>query len=410
MRFGVQAIFAVAVAVLPVHAAGQDAPQTQADDYTRYELLAPGTGQFRILYEVTATKAGAPFFFNAIRKGSVASDEHVFDAATGAPLKFEVVSGATARAQGHPTADLDTEWIKVYLARPVPADGEARVVIDKTYKDDKSYFVQGETIVFDRPLGIRRNSVVLPAGYRLIACNVPSQVLSTPDGRVMIAFMHPGPAAAPLVIEALPGLAPFTPPAGRDRPDTFTNTSRLVERAHHDREIVYRLGDPATHTVEVTHDYTEARVGVSHYLNVVAEGLSVSAPTVRNLDTGESLPVQVTSPRSLGTWKITPEEPVPPRSRVVLASFPAVTAGHSIRLRVTAATTDPAYRLHGDELHWQRVFDRPRSAVVLPPGWTVVTSSMPCTVDVTPEGHQRLSFENDRPDDMLVLIRARRIR
>ena len=30
-------------------------PQTQEDDYTRYELLAPGTGQFRILYEVTAT-------------------------------------------------------------------------------------------------------------------------------------------------------------------------------------------------------------------------------------------------------------------------------------------------------------------------------------------------------------------
>ena len=27
--------------------------QTQADDYTRYELLLPGSGKFRILYEVT---------------------------------------------------------------------------------------------------------------------------------------------------------------------------------------------------------------------------------------------------------------------------------------------------------------------------------------------------------------------
>ena len=33
--------------------------QTQADDYTRYELLAPDTAQFRILYEVTATTPGA---------------------------------------------------------------------------------------------------------------------------------------------------------------------------------------------------------------------------------------------------------------------------------------------------------------------------------------------------------------
>ena len=51
--------------------------QTQEDDYTRYELLAPDTAQFRILYEVTATTPGARFFFNAIRKGSIASDERV---------------------------------------------------------------------------------------------------------------------------------------------------------------------------------------------------------------------------------------------------------------------------------------------------------------------------------------------
>src|SRR6187402_1256775 len=103
--------------------------QTQEDDYTRYELLAPDTAQFRILYEVTATTAGAPFFFNAIRKGSVASDESVVDIMTGQPLKWEVVSGEQARKEGHPTADLDTEWLKVHLARPVPKGGEGRVLI-----------------------------------------------------------------------------------------------------------------------------------------------------------------------------------------------------------------------------------------------------------------------------------------
>ena len=65
--------------------------------------------------------------------------------------------------------------------------------------------------MFDRSLGIRRNAVVLPAGYRLVSCNVPSQVMTTPDGRVMITFMNPSAAAAPLVIRAKPGLAPFTP-------------------------------------------------------------------------------------------------------------------------------------------------------------------------------------------------------
>ncbi len=81
-------------------------------------MLGPDTAQFRILYEVTATTAGASFFFNAIRRGSIATDESVVDMMTGQPLKWEVVSGQQARAEGHPTADLETEWLKVYLVRP----------------------------------------------------------------------------------------------------------------------------------------------------------------------------------------------------------------------------------------------------------------------------------------------------
>src|SRR5436190_14179821 len=68
-----------------------------ADTYTRYELLAPESHQFKIYYEVTETRAGARFHFNAIREGSTASDESVVDLATGKPLKFEVVTGAEAK-------------------------------------------------------------------------------------------------------------------------------------------------------------------------------------------------------------------------------------------------------------------------------------------------------------------------
>ena len=45
-----------------------------ADTYTRYELLAPETHQFKIYYEVTETRVGARFHFNPIREGSEASD------------------------------------------------------------------------------------------------------------------------------------------------------------------------------------------------------------------------------------------------------------------------------------------------------------------------------------------------
>ncbi|MGE0863784.1 MAG: hypothetical protein AB7P34_07765 [Vicinamibacterales bacterium] len=389
--------------------------QTQEDDYTRYELLGPDTAQFRILYEVTGTTAGAPFFFNAIRRGSIATDERVTDMMTGQPLKWEVVSGKQARAEGHPTADLETEWLKVHLARPVPKGGEARVLIDKTYKDAKSYFRDGDTIVFDRSLGIRRNAVVLPAGYRLISCNVPSQVMATSDGRVMITFMNSSAAAAPLVIRARPGLAPFTPklPTTRGTATPVTMASqaaRLSDRAHQDREIVYFPHDPATHSFSLFHDYTESRPGVGHYFNVVRAGSSVSNPSAVLLDTGAALKVETLSGAELKKRGLDAGEPVGDATQVVVISFPAVKAGQSARLRITETYTDPnRYLLDGDELVWDRAFGRPRNAVVLPAGWTVVASSVPAAISQDADGRQRLYFENPRNDEIQVLIRARRV-
>src|SRR3954464_11587787 len=128
----------------PAAAAPPGPKQTEQDEYTRYELLAPDTASFKIDYEVTATTPGARAFWNPIRKGSVASDEAVHDLMTGAPLKFEQVSGAQARAHGLADADPDSDYIEVHLARPVPADGgQARLRIIKTYKDPKSYAQQG---------------------------------------------------------------------------------------------------------------------------------------------------------------------------------------------------------------------------------------------------------------------------
>jgi hypothetical protein len=164
-----------------------------ADTYTRYELLAPETHQFRIYYEVTETRAGARFHFNAIRAGSEATDEAVFDLATGKPLKFEIVTGAQAKID-QPSGNFspDEKYIKVHLAHPVPARGEYRIRIDKTYKDAQSYYTQGDRIIFKRSLGIPRNSVVLPAGYEIVSSSVAAQVMMEPGGRLKLSFVNPG--------------------------------------------------------------------------------------------------------------------------------------------------------------------------------------------------------------------------
>ena len=178
-------------------------PPVEADEYTRYELLAPETAQFHILYEVTAIAPGATLYFNPIRKGSVASGERVTDRMTGEELHFEVVSTDEARRSGLADAEAGTDYIRIHLPRPVPpGGGQVRLLIEKTYKDPKSYFRDGDAIVFTRSLSIRRNSVVLPAGYELLSCNVPSQVLTERTAAILISFLNAGPGDAPLTIRA----------------------------------------------------------------------------------------------------------------------------------------------------------------------------------------------------------------
>lgn len=180
-------------AMLLALSAGAPAQYISADTYTRYELLAPETHQFRIFYEVTETKPGARFHFNAIRPGSEASDEEVYDLATGKQLKFEIVTGAQAKTDS-PDGSFDpaAKYIKVHLTHPVPTGGEYRLRIDKTYKDDKSYYTEGDLIVFKRPLGIPRNSVVLPVSYEIVSSSVATQLISQQDGRLKLAFVNSG--------------------------------------------------------------------------------------------------------------------------------------------------------------------------------------------------------------------------
>src|SRR5439155_26977 len=85
-------------------------------------------------------------------------------------------------AQRGGAVDTLQKYIRVTLARPVPEEGEGRVLIDKTYYDPKSYFEENGQIVFNRPLGIKRNAVVLPPGYDMVSSNYPAQVLQEPDG------------------------------------------------------------------------------------------------------------------------------------------------------------------------------------------------------------------------------------
>ena len=251
--------------------------------------------------------------------------------------------------------------------------------------------------------------------------SVPSQVLPEPDGRIRVSFMHQGPGEAALVMKAKPGAQtgdaakaqPLTekrswePPAAQGP----TERERLAERAHQDRDIVYFLQQPETHAFKLSHDYTESRAGVDKYLNVVRPGSTVSDPSAKVLDTGEPLKVEVMTGRKLEQAGIDPgDEKVGSDQAVVVFRFPAVKQGQSVRLRMAETYAAPeSYYLDGDELVFDRSLARPRNSVVLPSGWYLVALSIPGVITQTADGLVRIDFVNSRPDNVAVLIKAKKL-
>ncbi len=167
-------------------------PALASEDFTLYELLAPDSHQFAIVYDTTATREGALFYLNPIRAGSVATKERVIELSTGRELKFEVVNGKDAKAEGLVTerAADDALFLKVHLPGPVPKGGETRIRIYKTYTDAASYFVKDGQLVFDRPLGIKRNVVILPKGWELVGSASPAIVSTDSDSRIRVSFRN----------------------------------------------------------------------------------------------------------------------------------------------------------------------------------------------------------------------------
>jgi hypothetical protein len=187
--------------------------------------------------------------------------------------------------------------------------------------------------------------------------------------------------------------------------------ARLNERAHQDRDIVYFLQQPETHAFDLYHDYTESKEGTDTYVNIVRPGSRSSNPSAYVLDTGQKLKVETLKGAEISARKVEIGEDVKPETEIVVIWFDPVKKGESVRLRIAETYTDPArYKVENGELVWDRSFGRPRNAVVLPAGWYLTNSGVPATVSETSDGRIRLDFWNPRPDEIGVLLTARKRR
>jgi hypothetical protein len=181
-------------------AASQNAPSSQLvterasqDREILYEMLAPETHAFRITHDYTARKAGEQYYFNVVRAGSHVTDPESIDLDSGARLKWEVLTGKQVKERKLPLSNVedDSEVVITHLAHPLAAGETNRIRLKETYTDAKSYYTEGDEIVWDRTFGRLRNTVVLPQGWYLTGLASPSTIQTLPDGRVSVYVVNP---------------------------------------------------------------------------------------------------------------------------------------------------------------------------------------------------------------------------
>jgi len=301
------------------------------DPYTEYSLLEPDTEQFRIRYLPEQPRAGSTELVNATRGGSEGSDIQVYDPRTGKPLEF------TYQQQG---ADPENHAIRATLAAPVPEGGIGRVLIYKTYKDPRTYMMQGEDIVWVRSLAGYRLGVILPKGYAFASSNVAAQLTTLPDGRLKLAFANPSGQSNPVTIHARKTTALFAPVPYEDM---FFD----------DVKTLYTLGDPDTHSMQVEQIYSDYRKGARARLDSL-QYLALEDLKVTDLDTAKVLEATRQGPNTS-----------------VPLEVPIVDDKQSAHLKITGTLKDAAYRADKGDLVFDRTLHGLRNTVVLPAGWEV---------------------------------------
>ncbi|HUL72083.1 MAG TPA: hypothetical protein VLT86_03230 [Vicinamibacterales bacterium] len=333
--------------------------------YTEYQLLEPGSESFRIKYLPEQNRAGATELVNATRGGSEGGDIEVYDPRTGKPLKFVY--------EPQPNSP-DNHQIRATLAMPVPEGGIGRVLIYKTYKDERTYRMNGPDIAWVRSLSGYRLAVVLPKGFAFISSNVAAQLSTTADGRLKLAFANPSGQSNPVTIHARKTTAEFTP-------------SPFTDMFFDDIKTLYDLD--AGGVVKVEQTYSDYRKGASATIDSLSY-LPLQDLKVVDLDTAKAL-----TPVKRG------------QATTVALEVPITDDKQSAHLRVTGSIAGGCKVVNG-ELVFDRTLHGLRNTILLPAGWEVSAVSQSGTIG-TYQGRAFVALINLNSENQYrVTIRARK--
>src|SRR3954470_10403654 len=310
------------------------------DAYTEYEILKPGSEEFRIKFLPEETRVGATELVNATRGGSEGSGVEVYAPRTGKPLTF------TYQQEG---SDPDNHAIHAKLPIPVPQGGVGRVLIYKTYKDPRTYMMHGDDIVWVRSLSGYRLGVLLPKGFAFISSNVAAQLTTSSGGQLKLSFANPSGQSNPVTIHARKTAASFVP---RGDNDMFFD----------DVKTLYDMEAPEAGRVKVEQIYSDYRKGARAQLGTLGN-LPLQDLKVIDLDTGKPF---ATAKDGASTF--------------VKLDVPITDDRQSAHIKITGAYRETGYRQLGDELVFDRVLQGLRNTIILPEGWELSALSQSGTI------------------------------
>ena len=338
------------------------------DAYTEYEILKPGSEEFRIKFLPEESRVGATELVNATRGGSEGSGVEVYDPRTGKPLTF------TYQQEG---SDPDNHAIHAKLPIAVPQGGVGRVLIYKTYKDPRTYMMHGEDIAWVRSLSGYRLGVLLPKGFAFLSANVAAQLTTTGSGQLKLAFANPSGQSNPVTIHARKTTAIFPP---RDDNDMFFD----------DVKTLYDLEAPESGHVKVEQTYSDYRNGARALLGTLGN-LPLQDLKVIDLDTGKPF---ATAKDGAATY--------------VKLEVPIVDDRQSAHLKLTGSFREPSYKALGDDLIFDRTLYGLRNTIILPAGWEVSALSQSGTIG-TYEGRTFVALINlNGENNYRLTLRARK--
>ncbi|MBE3133590.1 MAG: hypothetical protein IMZ55_08955 [Acidobacteria bacterium] len=355
MKHGVRILAAVAAIALAC-------PMAAAQEtLTRFDI--PREGPLQIVTDVVVKSPGAQVHRHVLVPESDPAAAKAIDHASGKPLATRVEGSA----------------LIVSLGRTLNDKAEQRLGIEERVPRAGFLKPQGQGLAFSSWVRLGRAVIVLPPGFAVARSSVLGQVASEGEC-VKLGLVKATDGALPVQVEMRPGAAGSVPIA----PGGF--------RAEDDRNIVYWLGDPESHRIDLALELRITQPGQAHAYSVLRKEDNITNPRTLDVDRGVDLPTKIVSGAEAAALA---ESTFPAEAAVFVADLgDNMAAGGSARVRLYQTATDPVgYRLLPmGEIRWDRFVGRLRTRAVLPEGWALTSVDQPALVSVDERARVVIDF------------------